>query len=673
MNFIKNLKELNQIISIVILKIIVLGLFSSQYSLELFQPFVGSFINESNFPWQYYFENNYNIDSFPYHPLMLYILSLGVIFIDFFSIDSFFFSNLIFKIPLLISDLIIFTILLKLFPLKQSKVKIFYLLNPIIFYAIYMHSQLDIIPMALLFLAIYFLVNEKFKISSVFLGLGFATKFHLLIAFPLILIFIYKKYNFHKVLQYFFISILILLIFDLPFLGNEGFQEMVLFNPKQSLLFDSFFKIGDLSFLLPIFALLIVYLNFLNLDFINNDFLFFYLGVLFTSVIFFIYPAPAWYVWLVPFLSIYFINNKNLKKSIIFYTCFSVSYLLFFIFSYSSDYIDISFLGNYLNYKIVNDNLINLSFTILLSMLITCMLAFYRYGSRSNSLYNRKLNTTIGIGGNSAAGKTTFLENLNLLFINKFLKIEGDGDHKWERGDENWKKFTHLDPKANFIHKQADAINDLKNNKSILRCDYDHSSGTFTKAIKIIPKQFIAISGLHPFYLPKQRKNIDLKIYFDTQDQLRKYWKINRDVSQRNHKINKVIEQINFRKEDSEKFILPQKEFADLIIEYFSIDKINIEKENEEYNLSLKIVVNANLRLDDLLNDLDCEFVWDYNSDLKTQYIILNKEPKLDFKYFANSNIPNLNEIVSLNSVWLGGYSGLLQTISVMLISDKLK
>ena len=34
---------------------------------------------------------------------------------------------------------------------------------------------------------------------------------------------------------------------------------------------------------------------------------------------------------------------------------------------------------------------------------------------------------------------------------------EGDGDHKWQRGDSNWSKFTHLDPKANFIHKQADA------------------------------------------------------------------------------------------------------------------------------------------------------------------------------------------------------------------------
>ena len=164
-----------------------------------------------------------------------------------------------------------------------------------------------------------------------------------------------------------------------------------------------------------------------------------------------------------------------------------------------------------------------------------------------------------------------------------------------------------------------------------------------------------------------------MKIYFDTQDQLRKYWKVNRDVSLRNYKLNTVIDQINLRKNDTEKFILPQKEFADLIIEYFSNEKINIKKQNQKFNLSLKIIVDANLRLDDILDEFKCDFVWDYNTDLRTQYIVFKEEPNLDFKYFANSYIPNLNEIVSYNSQWLDGYSGLLQLISVMLISEKLK
>ena len=71
---------------------------------------------------------------------------------------------------------------------------------------------------------------------------------------------------------------------------------------------------------------------------------------------------------------------------------------------------------------------------------------------------------------------------------NKVVEIEGDGEHKWERNDKNWKKYTHLDPKANYMHKQADAINSLKNNKTIFRKQYDHSTGKFTVPLKVIKK-----------------------------------------------------------------------------------------------------------------------------------------------------------------------------------------
>ena len=140
--------------------------------------------------------------------------------------------------------------------------------------------------------------------------------------------------------------------------------------------------------------------------------------------------------------------------------------------------------------------------------------AFYKYGIKSNSIYKKQTNLSIGIGGDSGVGKSTLVKNLKDILGDKLLQIEGDGEHKWERGDQNWNKFTHLDPKANHIHKQAEAIYDLKHNQAIYRSEYDHSTGKFTKPQKIEPKEFIVIAGLHPFYLPKLRKNIDLKIMF---------------------------------------------------------------------------------------------------------------------------------------------------------------
>jgi len=129
--------------------------------------------------------------------------------------------------------------------------------------------------------------------------------------------------------------------------------------------FDSYYKIGNLELLLPVAAITTVNLHFLNQNKVNHDLLFFYFGILFTATIFFIYPAPAWYIWLVPFMTIYFIQNQNENKSKLLYFGFSTIYLIFFIFFYQSEYKDILFLNTTIDFKVDNINLINLSFTLL--------------------------------------------------------------------------------------------------------------------------------------------------------------------------------------------------------------------------------------------------------------------------------------------------------------------
>lgn len=658
---------------LVLIKLLLLSIFSSEYNAALFYQFVQVFIEGNLNPWEFYFENNLNIDSFPYHPLMLYILAPGALLIDLFNIENIILINLLFKFPLFIADIVMLFAFLKLFPLKKSKVIIFYFCNPIIIYSIYIHSQLDIIPMVLLFIGIYSLTLNKLKYSALLVGLAIATKLHVLAALPLLFFYLIKSHNIREVVSYFLIIFGIFVFVDIPFFFSQGFQEMVLFNSKQSLLFDSYLEVGKLKILLPIASILIVYLHFFNQRRVNQDLLFFYFGLLFTALLFFIYPAPAWYVWLVPFTSIYFINNENKKKTITFHIIFSITYLIFFIVFYRSDYIDILFFGSQVNFKILNPDLSNISFTVLLSMLIAVIYAFFRYGERSNSIYKKQSNLTVGIGGDSAAGKSSLLDKLSAIIGSQLLIIEGDGEHKWERGHKNWIKFTHLDPKANFIHRQAEVIRDLKFNNAIFRSDYNHKTGKFKKASKIIPKKFIVIAGLHPFYLPKQRKNIDLKIFMNTSDKLRKHWKLLRDVSKRGYTANKVMEQIEFRHEDGNKFIAPQMEFADLIIEYFCINEIEVGNPDFEVKLGLKIIIDANVQLDNILNSIESKFIWDYNKDLKTQFLILENEPTIDFKNLANKYISNINEIIDQDAKWLSGYYGFLQFISLLMISEKLK
>lgn len=656
-----------KVLFILLFKVILLFLFSSEYSSSLFIDFVSSFIdNKFQNPWQHYYDLNLNKDSFPYHTFMLFLLTPFAALAKLIGLHGFF------KIPLLFADIGVYYLLKNILPNKIDKILVFYFLNPIIIYAIYIHSQLDIIPTAILLYSIYLITNKKYLYSAIVIGVALATKIHIIIALPIIFFYLFKTESIKKGLIYIINSLTIFLILDLPFLFSKGFFEMVIFNQKQSILFDSFYVIGSVKILLPIASILIIFLHFFNQKKVNNDLLYFYFGILFTATIFFIYPSPAWYVWMIPFLSIYFINNSN-TKSLILYIGFCTSYITFFLFFSHSKYDDILFLNYVIDLKVENPRLADISFTFLEMSLIAMMYAFYRYGIKSNSIYKKQHNLVIGIGGDSGVGKTTLLNNLQMIFQNKMLQLEGDGEHKWERSDENWKKFTHLDPKANHIHKQSEAIYRLKNNQTIYRSEYDHSNGKFTKPRKVVPKEFIVISGLHPFYLPKLRKNIDFKIYLDTDETLRRYWKIIRDTKKRGYSTEKILKQIDSRVHDATKYIYPQKEFSDMIINYFPIKKLNLEFQNRDINLGLKLTFDANIHVEDILASLDSEYFWDYKDDLKSQYIELKSIPKLNFKNLANRFIENLDEIISPQSNWQDGYEGFIQFICLVIISEKLK
>lgn len=666
-------KKFGFYISVIIaFKILLLASFSSGYSEQLFRPFVGHFLNEGGDTWKHYYDLGLNLEAFPYHPLMLYILSTFAFPIKFFEIENLFLINFLFKIPLLLSDIVIFYVLLKLLKGKELSLTFFYFLNPIVIYSIFIHSQLDIIPTAFAVLSLYLLIKGKFKVSALFLGLGIATKAHLFLTIPVLFIYIYKGQSLKKSVIYVGVTMISLLFFDAPFLKSIGFWEMVLLNTKQSLLFDSFYVVGGFKIFLPIFSFLLLVGHFYNQRKINTELLILYLGMLFTVLIFFISPSPAWYVWLVPYMSILLAKYSN-AKSVLSYIFLSVFYLVFFVLFHKTEYSNIIFLGETIHFEYVNNKLVNISFTLLEASLAIMLFVFYRYGVKNNQIYKKKTNTVIGIGGDSGVGKSSLLDNISNLLNSKLLKLEGDGEHKWERGDGNWKDFTHLDPKANHIHHQAKFILELKNNRDIKRSDYNHDSGKFTSLAKVKPKEFISLCGLHPFYLAALRKNIDLKIYLDTDESLRKHWKIIRDTKKRGYSKDQILKQINMRVEDTQRYIYPQKQFADLIIQFYPLKNFSVGDEKVDVNLGLKLIFDASIHIEEILEELECDFGWDYNEDLKTQYINLKSEPDLDYEEMANRFIDNIYEIVDSEYKWEIGYDGFVQLVVLILLSEIMK
>jgi uridine kinase len=199
----------------------------------------------------------------------------------------------------------------------------------------------------------------------------------------------------------------------------------------------------------------------------------------------------------------------------------------------------------------------------------------------------------IAIAGDSGSGKTTLLNELTTLFSNNnYLQLETDRYHKWERGNSNYLEFSHLNPKANNLDKMNMDVFNLKIGHEIYAVDYDHSTGKFTHEEKIESKNNILLCGLHTLY-NNMNNIINLKIFMDTDRELIKKWKINRDVIERGYNLDKVLKQIEFREKDYDEYIKNQKENADIIIKYYElIDKLQCEMNIKSMLFINKLIIN---------------------------------------------------------------------------------
>ena len=177
------------------------------------------------------------------------------------------------------------------------------------------------------------------------------------------------------------------------------------------------------------------------------------------------------------------------------------------------------------------------------------------------------INVAIGIAGNSGSGKSTLARYLAESITENTLILECDRYHKWERGHAKWDSLTHLNPEANNLDQMSTDITKLINNQEISRVSYDHTDGKFTKKQQLKPQNFLIVSGLHALYY-NNKDAYKLKIFMDTDEELQVSWKMNRDKKKRGYTYGQVVEQIEKRKEDYLRFILPQRDKADLSIKF---------------------------------------------------------------------------------------------------------
>lgn len=675
----------------VLFKLLLMGLFSSDYQDMMFIPFVKCFLNGEN-PYQFYYDHQL-LSSFPYPPVMLFVECIGGIFVTVFSGMSVFARNLVFKLPILLMDLLGLYYLMQIFKDKRKYILILYFLSPIILYASYMHGQLDIIPTVFLVGAVYYLAEtnrmaEKHFSNQwkfiIFLTLALSSKFHIAAVLPLFFLYIYKKKGRRKAVIMMGLPVLATGAIVMPFWGS-GFANMVLLNKEQQVIDRVYLDYGNTHLLLSVLVLLFMYFQAFQINQMNRDLLISMTGLLFSVFLAFVPAMPAWFIWIVPFFMLYLAGlSENRGKMVLIYGLFNFLYLLYYVFFHTTQFVDLYILGRDLScLKRTDAMLKNIVFTLMVGVFLILVICMYLYGVNSNSYYRRRNRPfTIGIAGDSGAGKSRLLAMLKeLLSEDHILCVEGDGDHKWERGDVNWKEMTHLNPQANYLYRQAEDLQILRGNNTIRRADYDHETGTFTSKKRLTPKPYIVMCGLHSLYLPQMRQALDMKIYLDTDEDLRCYWKMQRDQDGRGYDKAEILAQMKARREDAKRYIHPQKQYADLVIRYFDpvLPAKGSQAVDYEASLSVEFLMDVGINAESmlaLLRDQGVCGVLTYDDLLHQKIVFRNEDLKVDKEFWetvACSAIPQIEDLTGGHMIWEDGVNGIVQLMLLMVVGEIMK
>ena len=156
-----------------------------------------------------------------------------------------------------------------------------------------------------------------------------------------------------------------------------------------------------------------------------------------------------------------------------------------------------------------------------------------------------------------------------------------DDYHAHDRNGRKVEKITALDERGQNFDLMYEQVKALREGKAVDKPIYNHVSGLLDPAERIEPPKILVIEGLHPFYDPRVRDLLDLKIYLDISDEIKFAWKVQRDMAERGHSLESIKASIESRKPDFDKFIDPQKKLADIIIQVLPTQLVPDEKEGK--------------------------------------------------------------------------------------------
>lgn len=187
----------------------------------------------------------------------------------------------------------------------------------------------------------------------------------------------------------------------------------------------------------------------------------------------------------------------------------------------------------------------------------------------------------VGIAGGTGSGKTTFARALQNTMADDSVIISQDSYYRAHR-DLSFSERL----KINYDHPDAfedellvTQLKKLRAGKKIEVPVYDFSAYTrSTETVPVRPQPIVIVEGILVLANPKLRELFDLKVFVDTDPDVRILRRLVRDVEERGRTLSSVHSQyLATVKPMHEAFVEPSKKYADLIVPEGGFNTVALE------------------------------------------------------------------------------------------------
>jgi uridine kinase len=188
----------------------------------------------------------------------------------------------------------------------------------------------------------------------------------------------------------------------------------------------------------------------------------------------------------------------------------------------------------------------------------------------------------IGITGGTGSGKTTVADQI----INKL----GDSNIAIIQQDSYYKDQSHISfeerKETNYDHPFAfdtdlliEQLTNLLNWQAVEKPVYSFTRHTRTGETKEVdPKKVIILEGILVLENERLRDLMDIKVYVDTDNDVRFIRRLLRDIEERERTMESVIDQyLNVVRPMHQQFVEPTKKYADVIIPEGGYNEVAID------------------------------------------------------------------------------------------------